>query len=58
MTSIALLALILQELEKEPRRVIVVLARTLVERAADRRLDVPAPGEHRMGGEIDVDGTE
>jgi hypothetical protein len=54
----ALLALIGEEPEKQPRRVIVAFARALVERAADRQLDVPAPGEGRTGGEIDFDGVK
>jgi hypothetical protein len=51
----ALLATIRREPKKRPGRVIVAIARALVERAADRQFDVPAPREHRIGGEIDVD---
>jgi hypothetical protein len=44
----ALFAVIRQEPEKEPRRVIVALACALVERAADWQLDVPPPSEYRI----------
>jgi hypothetical protein len=54
----ALLAAVCHESKKEPRRVIVSFARALVERAADRQLDVPAPSEHRIGSEVDVDGAK
>jgi hypothetical protein len=40
--------------EKKPRRGIVAFVGALVERAADRQLDVPAPGEERIGGEVDT----
>ena len=39
----------------EPRWVIVAFAPALIERVAGRQLDVPALGEHRISGEIDVD---
>ena len=51
----ALLAAICDEPKKQPRRVIASFTRALVERAADRQFDVPAPGEHRIGGKIDID---
>src|SRR5271169_3583608 len=51
----ALLAAVGDEPKKEPRRVIVAFARALVERALDLQFDVPAPREHRVGGEIDID---
>src|SRR5271166_3009139 len=51
----ALLAAVGHEAKKKPSRVIVAFARALVERAADRQFDEPAPREHRIGGEIDLD---
>jgi len=51
----ALFAAVGDEAKKQPRRMVVAFARALVERALDRQLDVPAPGEHRMGDEIDID---
>ena len=53
----ALLAPIREEPKEEPRRVVVAFTRALVERAVDRQLDVPAPGERRIVGEIDIDGA-
>jgi hypothetical protein len=51
----ALLAAVCHETKKEPRRVIVPFSRALVERAADRQFDEPAPNEDGIGGKIDVD---
>jgi len=51
----ALLAAVGYEPKKKPRRVIVSFARALVERAADRQLDIPAPRQCRIDGEIDID---
>jgi hypothetical protein len=54
----ALLTLIRQEPKEEPRRMIIAVASALVERASDRQLDVPAPGEHWISGEVDVYGAK
>src|SRR5271169_3779415 len=51
----ALLAALGDEPKKQPRRVIVAFARAIVERALDRQFDKPAPREHRISGEIDID---
>jgi hypothetical protein len=51
----ALLATVCHKPKKQPRWVIVAFARALVERAADRQFDVPAPREHRVSGEVDID---
>jgi len=51
----ALLAAVGDEPKKQPRRMVVAFARALVERAIDLQRDVPAPSEHRIGDEIDID---
>src|SRR5438128_548242 len=51
----AVLVAVGYEPKKKPRRVIVSFARALVERAADRQLDIPAPRQCRIDGEIDID---